>query len=186
MANQQQVLFAETVAGMKKALKRRAYGTYSLGEGSQSLLCWRQTANRVLLTDSDSDSDVDNKGNRGQKLKKRARFARRGQLVPTIGPSSYKEVCGFHSEAVDFSPQAGSQSTQTVEYAGVRRSILYRNPPLLDDEGYELDSDDDPDRVEDAVAAAAEFDPYANIRLESTLCADKNFSALLIDTSQTS
>ncbi|KAK0385155.1 hypothetical protein NLU13_7633 [Sarocladium strictum] len=123
MASQQQVLFAETIAGMKKALKRRAY-------------------------DSDSDSDVDTKGNRGQKLKKTARFARRGQLVPSVGPSSYKE---------------------TVEYAGVRRSILHRNPPLIDDEGYEIDSDDDPDRVEDAVAAAAEFDPYANVRIEHVL-----------------
>jgi hypothetical protein len=50
---------------------------------------------RALLTsptDSDSDSDVDTKGNRGQKLKKRARFAHRGQLVPSVGPSAYKEV----------------------------------------------------------------------------------------------
>jgi hypothetical protein len=39
---------------------------------------------------------------------------------------------------------------------------------LVDDEGYEIDSDDDPDRIEDAVAAAAEFDPYANLRLERT------------------
>jgi hypothetical protein len=37
---------------------------------------------------------------------------------------------------------------------------------LIDEDGYEIDSDDDPDRVEDAVAAAAEFDPYANVRLE--------------------
>ncbi|KAH8170380.1 rxt2-like protein [Sarocladium implicatum] len=143
MANQQQVLFAETIAGMKKALKRRAY-------------------------DSDSDSDVDNKGNRGQKLKKRARFARRGQLVPTIGPSSYKEVSNLETPPTVLFDEAHAKS-QTVEYAGVRRSILYRNPPLLDDEGYEIDSDDDPDRVEDAIAAAAEFDPYANIRLENVL-----------------
>lgn len=45
---------------------------------------------------------------------------------------------------------------------------MHRNPPLIDDEGYEIDSDDDPDRIEDAVAAAAEFDPYANLRLERT------------------
>jgi hypothetical protein len=88
-------------------------------------------------------------------------------LVPTIGPSSYKEVSNLETPPTVLFDEAHAKS-QTVEYAGVRRSILYRNPPLLDDEGYEIDSDDDPDRVEDAIAAAAEFDPYANIRLEST------------------
>lgn len=59
--------------------------------------------------------------------------------------------------------------TQPVDYAGVRRSILYRNPPLIDEEGYEVDGDDDDDaRVEDAVMAAAEMNPYANLRIEST------------------
>jgi hypothetical protein len=42
MANQQQVLFAETIAGMKKALKRRAYGTHNLVNGVR-LAFLRQT-----------------------------------------------------------------------------------------------------------------------------------------------
>jgi hypothetical protein len=54
---------------------------------------------------------------------------------------------------------------QPVDYAGVRRHILYRNPPLVDDEGYEIMSDDD-ERHEDAELAAMELNPYANIRLE--------------------
>ncbi|KAF4125593.1 RXT2-like, N-terminal [Geosmithia morbida] len=116
----QQVLFAETIAGMKKAFKRKAY-------------------------DSDSDSEIESYGNRGHKLQRRARFAHRGQLIPTEGPSAYKEE---------------------VDYAGVRRSIIHRNPPLVDWEGYEVDSDDDDDRIEEAMASAAELDPYANIRLE--------------------
>lgn len=53
-----------------------------------------------------------------------------------------------------------------MNYAGVRRSIIHRNPPLIDEDGYEVDSDDDEDRIEDAMASAAELDPYANIRLE--------------------
>ncbi|RFU77180.1 hypothetical protein TARUN_5052 [Trichoderma arundinaceum] len=85
----QQVLFAETIAGMKKAFKRRAYG-----------------------------------------------------------PGAYKE---------------------SVDYAGVRRSIIHRNPPLVDDDGYEFDSDDDDTRVEEALLSAAELNPYANIRLEHIL-----------------
>jgi hypothetical protein len=122
MANQQ-VLFAETIAGMKKAFKRKAY-------------------------ESDSDSEIENYGNRGHKLKKRARFSHRGQLVPSEGPSAYK---------------------QSVDYAGVRRSIIYRNPPLFDEDGYEVDSGDDEDRIEEAVATAAELNPYSNIRLENIL-----------------
>ncbi|KAF5657807.1 hypothetical protein FHETE_10233 [Fusarium heterosporum] len=120
----QQVLFAETIAGMKKAFKRKAY-------------------------ESDSDSEIENYSNRGYKLKKKARFSRQGQLVPNNGPSAYKEY---------------------VDYAGVRRSILYRNPPLVDEEGYEIDSDDDDEeRVQVAEAAAAEMNPYANIQIENIL-----------------
>ncbi|KAF7545319.1 hypothetical protein G7046_g9593 [Stylonectria norvegica] len=119
----QQILFAETIAGMKKAFKRKAY-------------------------ESDSDSEIESYSNRGHKLKKRARFAHKGQLVPTDGPSSYKEY---------------------VNYGGVQRAIIHRNTPLLDDEGYEIDSDDDDDRLRDAEAAAAELHPYANIHLEQLL-----------------
>ncbi|KAM3451821.1 hypothetical protein MY3296_004968 [Beauveria thailandica] len=119
----QQILFAETIAGMKKAFKRRAY-------------------------ESDSDSEIEYYSNRGHKLKKQGRFAHKGQLVPPSGPSAYKEE---------------------IDYAGSRRSIIYRNPPLVDDDGYEVFSEDEPDRVESAVQAAAELNPYANIRLEHTL-----------------
>ncbi|CAM1501911.1 Fc.00g038950.m01.CDS01 [Cosmosporella sp. VM-42] len=126
----QQILFAETIAGMKKAFKRKAYA--DLGR----------------VAESDSDSEIENYSNRGNKLKKGARFAHKGQLVPTNGPSSYQEY---------------------VDYAGVRRPIIHRNPPLIDDEGYEIDSDDDDDRLQDAEASAAELNPYANIHLESIL-----------------
>ncbi|KIE03594.1 rxt2-like protein, partial [Metarhizium majus ARSEF 297] len=119
----QQILFAETIAGMKKAFKRKAY-------------------------ESDSDSEIDSFTNRGHKLQKRARFVHKGHLAPATGPSAYKEA---------------------VDYAGVRRNILYRNPPLVDDEGYEITSDDDDDRVGVAELAAAELNPYSNIRLEHIL-----------------
>ncbi|UNI22597.1 hypothetical protein JDV02_008470 [Purpureocillium takamizusanense] len=119
----QQILFAETIAGMKKAFKRKAY-------------------------ESDSDSEIENHGNRGNKLKKRARFARQGQLAPTDGPSFYREA---------------------IDYAGVRRTIIHRNAPLVDDEGYEVNSEDDDEQVEEAEATAAELNPYANVRLEHIL-----------------
>lgn len=119
----QQVLFAETIAGMKKAFKRKAY-------------------------ESDSDSEIEKYGNRGQKLKRKARLSHRGQLVPADGIGSYNE---------------------SVEYAGVRRSIIHRNLPLVDEEGYEIDSDDDEARIEEALAAAMELNPYANINLDNIL-----------------
>lgn len=55
---------------------------------------------------------------------------------------------------------------QELDYAGVRRSIIYRNPPLVDDDGYEVFSEDEPSRVANAAQSAAELNPYANIRLE--------------------
>ncbi|KAF2999138.1 hypothetical protein E8E14_006052 [Neopestalotiopsis sp. 37M] len=118
----QQALFSDTIIAMKKAMKRRAYES------------------------EDSDDDVDYRGNRGQKLNKRARFAREGQLAPASGP-------------------------ELVEHAGYVRSIISRNPPLVDDEGYEPESDDEDyeQRMHDIVDTAAEFNPYANVRLESIL-----------------
>ncbi|KAG8671485.1 hypothetical protein FPOAC2_04827 [Fusarium poae] len=129
----QQILFAETIAGMKKAFKRKSY-------------------------ESDSDSEIESYSNRGNKLKKKARFVRQGQLVPNNGPSSYKEY---------------------VEYAGVCRPILYRNPPLIDEEGYEIDSnDEDEERVQEAEASAAELNPYANIQIENILAPLTSSTAL--------
>ncbi len=57
---------------------------------------------------------------------------------------------------------------QGVAYAGQQRTIISRNPPIVDDEGFEIDSDDEDDdeRVQDAIASAAELNPYANVRLE--------------------
>ncbi|OLN85198.1 Transcriptional regulatory protein rxt2 [Colletotrichum chlorophyti] len=119
----QQILFAETVAAMKKALKRKAY-------------------------ESDSDEEIDHYGNRGQKLKKRALFSHQGQLAPPTGPEVYNEV---------------------IDYAGQQRTIISRNPPIIDEEGYEIDSDDDEERIQEAISSATELDPYANIRIEQIL-----------------
>ena len=55
---------------------------------------------------------------------------------------------------------------QVAEHAGYQRSIISRNPPLLDEEGYEIDSDDDDERVQEAVASAMEENPYSTIHLE--------------------
>ncbi|ROW08267.1 hypothetical protein VMCG_03134 [Cytospora schulzeri] len=121
--SREQLLFAEIAKAMKKTVARQAI-------------------------ESDSDSEIQGTTNRGNKLKKRARYVRQGKLGPPTGPAVYKEE---------------------VEHAGHRRSIISRNPPLIDEDGYSIDSDDDEDRVRDAVATAAEADPYSSIRLEQLL-----------------
>ncbi|KAI1649411.1 RXT2-like protein [Daldinia loculata] len=98
--------------------------------------------------ESDSDSEIPYHGNRGHKLMKRARFVHEGQLAPPSGPEVYKEI---------------------VNHAGYQRAIISRNPVLIDDEGYEIDSDDDQEYIQDVADAAAEFNPYANVRLENIL-----------------
>jgi len=55
-----------------------------------------------------------------------------------------------------------------VDYAGVRREIISRNPPLVDEDGYEIESEDDDERLQEALAESAGLNPYANIRLERT------------------
>jgi hypothetical protein len=57
-------------------------------------------------------------------------------------------------------------SLQVDEHAGYQREIISRNPPLDDEDGYGIDSDDDDDRVQEALTSAAEDDPYAGVRLE--------------------
>lgn len=38
----------------------------------------------------------------------------------------------------------------------------------MDEDGYEVDSEDDDERAQAASAAAAEFNPYADVKIEST------------------
>lgn len=63
-------------------VKRSPINTF----GSQQLM------RPVLSAESDSDEEIDHHGNRGQKLKKRARFVHEGQLAPPSGPEVYREV----------------------------------------------------------------------------------------------
>ncbi len=82
----QAAIFAETIAGMKKAVKRRAYGMHwSLQLGA--------SISNIDNADSDSDSSIENLTNRGNKLRKKARFVHEGQLSAPNGPLVYKRVC---------------------------------------------------------------------------------------------
>lgn len=46
----------------------------------------------LSTTDSDSDSSIERLTNRGNKLRKRARYVHQGQLAPPTGPQVYREV----------------------------------------------------------------------------------------------
>ena len=73
---------------MKKAFKRKAYGNKSC----RSMTVLFLLLTKVFMTESDSDSDIDAQINRGRKLKKGAKFAGKGLLVPACGPSIHTEV----------------------------------------------------------------------------------------------
>jgi hypothetical protein len=64
-----------------------------------------------------------------------------------MGPAAYKEI---------------------AEHAGYQRAIINRNPPLIDEDGYDIDSEDDEEQVQEAIASALEENPYSSIRLERT------------------
>ncbi|KAJ4403732.1 hypothetical protein N0V85_005030 [Neurospora sp. IMI 360204] len=107
----------------------------------------RKTLKRKAY-ESDSDSSIDHNTNRGYKLKKRARFVKQGRLANSNGPAAYKEV---------------------AEHAGYQRAIINQNPPLIDEDGYDIDSDDNEERVQEAISATMEENPYASILLEQLL-----------------
>lgn len=56
-----------------------------------------------------------------------------------------------------------------VNHVGYQRAIISRNPPLVDEEGYEPESDDEDyeERMREIMATATQFNPYASVRLES-------------------
>lgn len=56
-------------------------------------------------------------------------------------------------------------TVQIVEHAGYERAILSRNPPLVDEDGYEIGSDDDEEAVQNAHVEAAQQNPYAGTQL---------------------
>ncbi|KAI9790283.1 MAG: hypothetical protein M1816_005308 [Peltula sp. TS41687] len=115
-----QAAMIETIVSMKRALAREADA-------------------------SDSDETIYQPTNRGNKLKRNARYVHEGQLDRPNGPRVYK---------------------RKIEHAGYQRYIINRKPLRLDEDGDELD-DDDID--EEADAAAAESNPYADIKLEHLL-----------------
>ncbi|KAI9738617.1 MAG: hypothetical protein M1834_008121 [Cirrosporium novae-zelandiae] len=116
----QAALIAETIEGMKKRIRRE--------EDS-----------------SGSDTTIDQPTNRGNKLKKHARYIRRGQLLPADGLRVNKKK---------------------VNYAGYDRYIISRNPKRYDTDGDELEDDEED---EEADAAALEENPYGDIHLEELL-----------------
>lgn len=83
----QAALISETIAAMKKAVKRKAYGMLPSSINSPYTL-----ANIALNIDSDSDVSIDQLTNRGNKLRKKARYVHEGQLAPPSGPQVYKRV----------------------------------------------------------------------------------------------
>lgn len=64
--------------------------------------------------------------------------------------------------------------SQVAEHAGYQRAIINHNPPLIDEDGYDIDSDDDEDQVQEAIASAVEANPYSSVRLE------RGFSILVL------
>ena len=55
---------------------------------------------------------------------------------------------------------------QTIIHAGYEREIISHRPRVYDDDGYEIDSEDDDEGAQAARAAAAEFYPYSEVKIE--------------------
>ncbi|KAL9585860.1 MAG: hypothetical protein Q9212_001262 [Teloschistes hypoglaucus] len=131
MATQAMVI-AETIAGMKRATARQS---------------------RASPT-SDSDESIDRSTNRGNKLKRKARYVHEGQLDRPNGPKVYKRAIAFQTSVLTM--------PQRIEHAGFHREVISQNPKRYDENGDELD---DEEEDEDADAAAAEANPYGGVVL---------------------
>ncbi|KAL8673223.1 MAG: hypothetical protein Q9168_002335 [Polycauliona sp. 1 TL-2023] len=116
----QAALIADTIAGMKRTISSYNYS-------------------------SDSGDSIDRCTNRGNKLKRKARYVQEGQLDRPNGPKVYKK---------------------RVEHAGYYRDTISQNPKRYDAKGYRLE-DDDEDEAADL--AAAEANPYSGVVLHKLL-----------------
>ncbi|KJX93806.1 hypothetical protein TI39_contig4251g00010 [Zymoseptoria brevis] len=121
MAQAQMMQFADTIASMKLALKRRA-------------------------DDSGSDSGIQQRTNRGNKLKRRARNVQEHRLDDT----------------------GGLNWRRPVNHAGFTRKTISSNPPFFDDDGDPY-SPTESDYENDRYAEPAEDDPFVEVRLADLL-----------------
>ncbi|KAL8730593.1 MAG: hypothetical protein Q9181_004592 [Wetmoreana brouardii] len=119
----QAMLIAETIAGMKRVTARHNRSSPS----------------------SDSEDSIDRFTNRGNKLKRKARYVHEGQLDRPNGPKAYK---------------------RRIEHAGFHREVISQNPKRYDDNGDALEDDEED---EEADAAAAEANPYNGVTLHQLL-----------------
>jgi hypothetical protein len=78
---------ADTIVGMKRAAKRKAYGTIQ-----PNLSIFGHILIMFYFAESDSDSSIEQLTNRGNKLRKKSRFVQEGQLAPPTGPQAYRKV----------------------------------------------------------------------------------------------
>ncbi|KAL8874398.1 MAG: hypothetical protein Q9174_000243 [Haloplaca sp. 1 TL-2023] len=119
----QAMLIADTIAGMKRATARNSRSSPI----------------------SDSDDSISRFTNRGNKLKRKARYVHEGQLDRPNGPKVYK---------------------RSIEHAGFHRDIISQIPKRYDINGDELEDDEED---EDADAIAAEANPYSGVALHELL-----------------
>ena len=57
---------------------------------------------------------------------------------------------------------------QEIEYAGVKRRLIGRNPTPVDDEGYMVDGYCSDEHQEEARANVADLNPYSTVHIERT------------------
>ncbi|KAI4217945.1 MAG: hypothetical protein LQ349_008943 [Xanthoria aureola] len=94
---------------------------------------------------SDSGDSIDRCTNRGNKLKRKARYVQEGLLDRPNGPKVYKK---------------------RIEHAGYYRNVISQNPKRYDVDGYRLEDDEED---EEADVAAAEENPYGGVVLHELL-----------------
>ncbi|KAI4145491.1 MAG: hypothetical protein LQ341_002372 [Variospora aurantia] len=121
----QAMLIADTIAGMKRAVARSRDLSSSDSEESEDL--------------------IDRCTNRGNKLKRKARYVHEGQLDRPNGLKVYR---------------------RKIEHAGYHRNIISHNPHRYDHDGEKLDEDDEDEAAD---IAAAEANPYHGILLHELL-----------------
>lgn len=114
----------------------------------------------------DSDDSGIRATNRGQKLKRKAKFVHEGHLS---GKKVYKRVRYCSGSHAAWRAYCGTllRFPKKIEHAGYHRYIINQNPKRYDEYGDELEDDEEDGRAD---AEATEENPYNEVRLEGMAC----------------
>lgn len=180
MSTQHHAMISETLLALNRALKRRDYGQQLTRRlRPRPPYCYACVLTAVATACRFRFRLLNRPLHEPRQQAEETSEVRPPRSIDVVhGPSSVQGgVCRAWRGALSRWFRHRTDEPQVADHSGYQRVIIHRNPPLIDEDGYDIDSDDDEEQVQEAIASAMEENPYSSIRLERAFtrpcCASK-------------